>query len=236
LSEYQQPEASNSQEDATRRAAELIARALGEVQRAAGSSLSTTDQEAMLASQSALLHIAQRLEQQLTEDKTQRAVLADQLTTLAVSLDRLGNHLQGLSTLLADLLERLAEPAPLHIGAGTPAAEPEPIAPPPVTQPPPLTPSEPVFPAGGEGVTLSISGVPGFQALMDLQKALIALDSVDGASVERFQEGDSRILLHLRSPLTANQLTDNLRNTTGQAIIIEESRPELLRLRLKIVS
>ena len=226
MSEYQQPPASNSEEDANQRAAELIARALGEVQRA---SQSTTDQEAMLASQSALLHIAQRLEQQLSEDKDQRGILNDQLTTLASSLDRLGSHLQGLSTLLADLLERLADPAPLHLGTTTPPAatpEPEPIAPP----------ADPTFPPGGEGVTLSISGVPGFQALMDLQKALIALDSVDGASVERFQEGDSRILLHLKSPLTANQLTDNLRDATGQVIVIEESRPELLRLRLKIVS
>jgi hypothetical protein len=71
---------------------------------------------------------------------------------------------------------------------------------------------------------------------MDIQKALIALEQVAGASVERFQEGDSRILLQLRSPLTAADLAHALTSATGHQIAVEESRPELMRLRLKIVS
>jgi hypothetical protein len=164
-------------------------------------------------SRSALEQLARRLEQQLAQEQEQRLALAGQLTGLAAALDRLVTHLQGLSQLMADLLERLAEPPPLH----APAA------------------AEPSFPAGGEGLSLTLSAVPGFQALMEIQKALLSLDEVAGASVERFQEGDSRILLQLRAPVTATSLADALRAASGYALVIEESRPELLRLRLKVV-
>jgi hypothetical protein len=166
-----------------------------------------------LARSSALLdQLTGRLDQQLTEDREQRAVLSGQLTTLAGSLDALVNHLQSLSHLMADILERMSEPPPV----------PEPVG-------------EPQFAAGGEGVSLTLSGVPGFQVLMDVQKALMSLDAVSGASVERFQDGDSRILLQLRMPITATELADALRRTTSYAFGIEESRPELLRLRLKFI-
>jgi hypothetical protein len=192
------------------RAASLLAQALRELQSAAAADAGSTKQ-ALADSRSALDRLVQRFEQQLAEEKEQRLVLAGQLTTLASSLDRLVSHLQGLSTLMADLLERLATPA-----------QPQPAA-------------EPAFTAGGEGISLTLSGVPGFQALMDIQKALGGLDQVASASVERFQEGDSRLLLQLRAPLRANDLAAGLRAATGLTIVVEESRPELQRLRLKIV-
>jgi hypothetical protein len=95
---------------------------------------------------------------------------------------------------------------------------------------------EPTFQPGGEGVALSLSSVPGFQALMDFQKALNAMEQVNNASVERFQEGDSRIQLQLNAPLTAEAIASTLTSTTGHACVIEEARPELMRLRLKVVS
>jgi hypothetical protein len=202
-------------DDAVSRAAGLLAQALNELYQAAAAEAGVS-REDLAESRAALQALAQRLEQQLAEEKLQRAQLAGQLTNLAGSLDRLVNHLHGLSQLMAELLERLAAPA----DAPGPAA----------------AVSEPAFQPGGEGISLNLSAVPGFQALMDIQKALIALAQVAGASVERFQEGDSRILLHLRSPLTAADLANALTNATGHQLAVEESRPELMRLRLKIVS
>jgi hypothetical protein len=204
-----------NQDDAVSRAAGLLAQALNELYQSAAAEAGVS-REDLAESRAALQALAQRLEQQLAEEKLQRAQLAGQLTNLAGSLDRLVNHLHGLSQLMAELLERLASPA----DAPGPAAA---VA-------------EPAFQPGGEGISLNLSAVPGFQALMDIQKALIALEQVAGASVERFQEGDSRILLQLRSPLTAADLAHALTSATGHQIAVEESRPELMRLRLKIVS
>jgi hypothetical protein len=118
---------------------------------------------------------------------------------------------------MSELVERMATPR-----------EPEPAATPP-------EPTEPLFRPGGEGISLAISAVPGFQVLMDIQKALMAFDEVSSASVERFQEGDSRIQIHLRAAVTATQIASALGNATGHSFAVEESRPELMRLRLKIV-
>ena len=205
-------ERSEAEQEALRRGAELIAQALQAMEQASSARAEPLRDE--LSRSSALIEqLSGRLEQQLAEDKEQRGVLAGQLTTLAGSLDALVNHLQSLSHLMADILERLAEPPPA----------PEP-------------PAEPAFAPGGEGVALTINRVAGFQALMDIQKALMSMDQVAGASVERFQEdGDSRILLQLSAPITASALADDLRRATNHAFAVEESRPELLRLRIKFV-
>jgi hypothetical protein len=143
----------------------------------------------------------------------QRLQLAGQLTNLAASLDRLVDHLQVLSEVMVGL-----------------------VAPRTVTDAGPDEKEEPRFMPGGEGVTLSIAAVPGFQALMEIQKALSAIDAVDGASVERFQEGDSRLLVHLGQPVSAKRLAAGLHEATHLNFVIEESRPELMSLRLKVVS
>jgi hypothetical protein len=191
-------------DEATRRAASYLAQALTELQAAAHAD-----------EVQGLQQLAQRIEQELADEREQRLLLAGQLNGLATSLDRLVTHLQGLSQLMADLLERLAAPSPLP-AAATQAAEPS-------------------FQPGGEGVSLVLTSVPGFQALMDVQKALNALDQVEGVSVERFQEGDSRLLLRLSAAITANDLAAAVRQATNAAVVVEESRPELMRLRLKVV-
>jgi hypothetical protein len=203
-----------NRDDAVARASGLLAQALNELYQAAAAEAGVS-REDLAESRATLQSLARRLEEQLSEEKLQRAQLAGQLTNLAGSLDRLVNHLHGLSQLMAELLERLATPD----GA-------------PTTQ---VQSAEPSFQPGGEGVSLNISAVPGFQALMDIQKALLAMDQVSSASVERFQEGDSRILLQLGAPVTAAALADGLAGATGHHFAVEESRPELMRLRLKIV-
>ncbi len=206
-----------NQDDAVGRASEYLARALGELYQAAAADAAVS-REDLARDRAALQELTQRLEAELGQEKQQRTQLAWQLTNLAGSLDRLVSHLHGLSQLMAELLERLAAPT-------SPLAEPAAVSVP-----------EPAFQTGGEGIALSLTSVPGFQALMDFQKALIALEQVSSASVERFQEGDSRIQVQMTAPLTAETIASALTSATGHACVVEESRPELMRLRLKVVS
>lgn len=206
-------------DDATNRAAALIAQALSELQQQQASQVSDTRQE-ISSSRAVLQDLSTKIEKHLTEEREQHVALGGQLSTLAGSLDRLVNHLQGLSTLMSDLLERIAEPAPVLTGA---------------SQTTPPASAEPSFQPGGEGVSLLVTGVPGFQALMDIQKSLTAMHQVAHASVERFQEGDSRLLVGLTASITASDLVAALIRGTGQAMTVEESKPELARLKIKVI-
>jgi hypothetical protein len=206
------------EEETISRVATLIAQALAELQRQPENDVARAAREELAATRTALLDLTARLESHLADEKEQRLVLAGQLSTLAGSLDRLVDHLGSISELIADLLGKLS-------------AQPEVVT---ASSTPPV-PDEPAFLPGGEGLSLVLGGVPNFQALMDIQKAITALEQVAGASVERFQEGDSRILVHLQTSLTATQLSSALRSATGLNLLVEESRPELSRLRLKAV-
>ncbi len=204
-----------SQDDAIARAARLIAGALSELTTASQENSALVDEVGR--NRIAIEALSQQMEQRFAEERQQRTMLADQITNLAGSLDRLVTHLEGISMLMSELVERLATPS-----------EPE--------APVPSEPEEPLFRPGGEGVSLAIGAVPGFQVLMDIQKALMGFEQVSSASVERFQEGDSRIQIHLRDAISGSALANALGGATGHAFAIEESRPELMRLRLKIVS
>ena len=209
-----------SQDDAIARAARLIAGGLSEL--AAASQENSALQDEVARNRIAIESLAHQMDQRLAEERQQRAALAGQITNLAGSLDRLVNHLEGISLLMSELVERMVSPR-------TPVAAPSDA---PITA---SEPEEPLFQPGGEGISLAISAVPGFQVLMDIQKALMALDQVSSASVERFQEGDSRIQIHLRQPVGATELASALGNATGHSYAVEDARPELMRLRLKIV-
>jgi hypothetical protein len=203
-----QPQA---EDEATARAGSLIARALSELQFNASNRGVAEVREELRATREAVDAASQRLDAYLNDDREQRSVLAERLGGLAGSLDALVNQLQGLSALMTELVDRVAERRPQ------------------------TEPQEPAFRPGGEGVTLALNSVPGFQGLMEIQKALTRMDEVAGVSVERYQEGDSRLILHLRAPVSASTLTESLRSATGFNLSIEESKPELLRLRLKVI-
>jgi len=204
-----------SQDDVINRAARLIAGALTELTAATQKDAGVTEELARHGA--ALEAVRQHLEQHLAEDRQHRALLAEQIANLAASLDRLVTHLEGISLLMSDLVGRL--------GATGAASEPA----------VPADTGEPPFRPGGEGISLGISEVPGFQVLMEIQKALMAMDPVSSASVERFQEGESRIQVHLRSPVTGLQLASALGSATGHSFAVEESKPELMSLKLKVV-
>lgn len=204
-----------SHDDAIGRAARLIAGALSELTAASQENPALVDE--LARNRIAIETLRQQMDQRLAEERQQRAVLAEQITSLAGSLDRLVTHLEGISLLMSDLVGRLGGPEPVAQTSTAPDA------------------GEPPFRPGGEGVSLAISDVPGFQVLMDIQKALMAMEQVSGASVERFQEGESRIQLQLRAPVTGLQLAGALGSATGHSFAVEESRPEVMSLRLKIV-
>ena len=205
-----------SQDDAIARAARLIAGALSELTTASQENSAFVEEVAR--NRIAIESLSQQMEQRFAQERQQRGMLAEQITNLAGSLDRLVTHLEGISLLMSELVGRLAAPR-------------EPVSPPvAITEA-----SEPMFQPGGEGISLAIGEVPGFQVLMDIQKALMAVDQVSSASVERFQEGESRIQVHLRAAMSGAQLAGALGAATGHSFAVEDSRPELMRLRLKIV-
>jgi hypothetical protein len=155
---------------------------------------------------------------------------------------RLAEQVGALTEAVHRLERRLDDLPKLAIPNGRPQAPP-PEAPPepgpteaPAAEEPPAErqdPPEPQYAAGGEGIQLLVSAVPGFQGLMDVQRALTHIPAVEGASVERYLDGEARISLLLREPLTARRIADGLAEYIGEPLTIEEARPEALRLHLR---
>ena len=97
----------------------------------------------------------------------------------------------------------------------------------------PAAPPEPQFTSASLNVALA--AVPGFQGLMDAQRALSAQLQADGASVVAYKNGEAMIEVELKAPVTARQVVEGLQQATGKHVIIEESRPEADKLRLRFV-
>ena len=147
----------------------------------------------------------------------ERRLLADQVSTLGQTVQQLGERLDDLDRLMR---ESRGPPAfEARPGRRVPAAEE----------------AKDIFAVGGEGVQLAVSAVPGFQELMELQRALMRLPAVERASVERYFDGEARVVLLLREPLTASDIVDAIREAAGYQLAVEETRPEALRLRLRFL-
>ena len=152
-------------------------------------------------------HALDRMEQD-------RRLLMEQVAPLARALEHLERRFDDLSRLV---LESRGTPTTVAI---------EEEAPPPEE-------AEPSFVPGDEGLTLVISAVPGFQGLMEVQRALSRISAIEGASVERYFDGEARIVLTLREPITSAVLVEALTHATEQRLQIEESRPESMRMRIR---
>jgi len=139
-------------------------------------------------------------------------------------LARLVEHTEQLAARMSELTVAVAELA----GAQTPA----PAAP---TAKPQLPEMEPSFAPGGEGVDVTIGAVPGFQGLMDMQRALVRLGQVQSAAVRRYQDDEAAIQLVLSQPMTASAIAGAVSTATGKQITVDDSRPESLRLRLRFL-
>ena len=100
---------------------------------------------------------------------------------------------------------------------------------------PQLPDMEPSFAPGGEGVDVTVSAVPGFQGLMEVQRALVRLAGVQSAAVRRYQDDEAAIQLVLSQPMSASAIAEGISTATGSQLIVDESRPESLRLRLRFL-
>jgi hypothetical protein len=140
-------------------------------------------------------------------------------------LSRLVEYTESLAARMGDLTEAVASLAAVR--AAPPAPE---IA------KPHLPDLEPSFAAGGEGIDVTIAAVPGFQGLMEIQRALVRLPQVQSAAVRRYQDDEAAIQLVLSQPLTAAAIAEGVTNGTGKRIFVDEARPDALRLRLRFLN
>lgn len=95
---------------------------------------------------------------------------------------------------------------------------------------------EPSFASGGEGIDVTIAAVPGFQGLMDLQRAFVRLPQVQSAAVRRYQDDEAAIQLVLSQQMTAAAIVEGVADATGRQIVVDEARPDVLRLRLRFLA
>ena len=140
-------------------------------------------------------------------------------------LSRLVDHTESLATRMSDLTETVARLAEAQ--AAPPAPE---------VAKPHLPDLEPSFAAGGEGIDVTIAAVPGFQGLMEIQRALVRLPQVQSAAVRRYQDDEAAIQLVLGQPMTATTIAEGVTAGTGKRIFVDEARPDALRLRLRFLN
>ena len=117
----------------------------------------------------------------------------------------------------------------------TPAAPPPPASEPPsVAQPPapPLAPDR-LMPEAGP-VTVLVSPVAGFQGLMRVQEALVHFDAVAEAIVEGYAQGEARMRLQLREPITPASLGAGLSAALGQPAEVQPSAGDERTLRVAL--
>lgn len=144
------------------------------------------------------------------------------LTRLVDHTEQLSNRVAELATALASLIERQTQPG--QAGASASSAEQT------------LPQAESSFAPGGEGIDVTIMDVPGFQGLMELQRALVRLPQVQSAAVRRYQDDAAAIQLVLAQPMTASAIAEGIGAGTGKRLYIDEARPESLRLKLRFLN
>ena len=155
------------------------------------------------------------------------------------TLDRLTTQAERLSDGASDLAEmagriegRMNEiTRALREASSAQPAQPAPAA----AAPAPATPVEPRFQPGQTPMSVVLAAVPGFQGLMDVQRALSGLPQTEGASVAAYKNGEASLEVVLNAPVAARQIVDGLCDSTGEQLLIEESRPEAGKLRLRFV-
>lgn len=147
------------------------------------------------------------------------------VTKLETEVDRLSNEISRLSNV------GTAPPNVEHQAAVAHAA---PQAPP-VAEQPPAPSIESQFQPGGRPMAVALSGIPDFEALMEVQRGLTGLAQAMGVSVTEYEDGVATLELELRSPATARQISAALRAGTGRTFLVEEADPGANRLRLSFI-
>ncbi len=152
----------------------------------------------------------------------------EMLDRFGAVLLRLVDHTETLSERLAALAEAVSSLVEAQ-ARQTPAA-------PAASAKPQLPEMEPSFAPGGEGIDVVIADVPGFQGLMELQRALVRLPQVQSAAVRRYQDDEAAIQLVLAQPMTAAAIAEGLMAGTGKRLSVDDARPDSLHLRLRFIS
>ncbi len=151
--------------------------------------------------------------------------LEDALDHLGIEAQRLADENSRLALVAEKLERRLAALQPaLETGEWSSGVEPE-----------PLVADEPRFEPGDEAVSVEVKAVPGFQALMDLQRGFSSFPKAADSNVVRYQNDEALLELTLIEPASAREILEDLLGSVGRALVIEEARPEALRLRLRFV-
>ncbi len=154
---------------------------------------------------------------------------------LIETLDRFGAVLTKLIDVNEQISERMNELTDAvtalvesnRLQAAAPAA--------PAVAKPQLPEMEAAFSPGGEGIDVTIAAVPGFQGLMELQRALVRLPQVQSAAVRRYQDDEASIQLTLMEPMTPSAIAEGVSSSTGRGIVVDEARADALRLRLRFI-
>ena len=154
-------------------------------------------------------------------------VVVEALERFSEVLTRLVEHTESLAERMSAMTDAVATLAESQAA----------LAPPPAPEPPkPQLPEmEPSFAPGGEGIEVTIAAVPGFQGLMELQRALVRLPQADTAAVRRYQDDEATIQLVLSRPMTASVIAEGVSAATGKQIVVDEARPDSLRIRLRFL-
>ncbi|MEX0785454.1 MAG: hypothetical protein WD939_02345 [Dehalococcoidia bacterium] len=148
------------------------------------------------------------------------------VTKLETEVDRLSHEISRLSSV------GTAAPAPSHVEHETDivAAQPEPAA-----EQTPAPSIESQFQPGGRATAVVLSGIPDFEALMEVQRGLTGLQQAMGVSVTEYEDGVATLELELRSPASARHIASALRAGTGRQFLVEEADPGANRLRLSFI-
>ncbi len=108
------------------------------------------------------------------------------LERFSTVITKLVDHTEQLAARVAELTDAVV------VIAEQRARAPQPVVPAPAAKPQ-LPEMEPSFAPGGEGVNVTIAAVPGFQGLMEVQRALVRLPQVQSAAVRRYQDDEAAI-------------------------------------------
>lgn len=82
-------------------------------------------------------------------------------------------------------------------------------------------------------VTIVVDGVPDFQALMEMQRALDSLLEAETATVAEYQDGQASFELELHTAATPAQVVAGLHRISGHSLLIEEAKPHESSMRLR---
>ena len=154
-------------------------------------------------------------------------VVVEALERFTEVLTRLVEHTESLAERMSAITDAVATLAESQAALAPPPA--------PEAPKPQLPEMEPSFAPGGEGIEVTIAAVPGFQGLMELQRALVRLPQADTAAVRRYQDDEATIQLVLTRPMTASAIAEGVSAATGKQIVVDEARPDSLRIRLRFL-